>query len=138
MNEIKAIDTQKAEVKKADTRKQLGASGESFAASYLQQEGYKVIERNWVCKAGEADIIAYDQDTLVFIEVKTRRTLTTGFPEEAVTRAKRRRYEIIAAYYLSQEQRPSMRVRFDVISIILTGTNQAFLKHYRDFFASGE
>jgi putative endonuclease len=75
---------------------------------------------------------------LVFVEVKTRRTITTGFPEEAVTRAKRRRYEVIAAYYLSQEQRPSMRVRFDVISIVLTGTNQAFLKHYRDVFASGE
>lgn len=126
------------DTKKTDTRKEVGASGEDFAANYLANEGFRILERNWRCKAGEADIIALDCDTLVFAEVKTRRTITTGFPEEAVTRAKRRRYEVIAAYYLSQEQRPSMRVRFDVISIVLTGTNQAFLKHYRDVFASGE
>ena len=121
-----------------DTRKQTGVDGEDYAARYLTSEGYQLLERNWRCNAGEADIIAYELDTLVFIEVKTRRNFNAGFPEESVTRAKRRRYESIAAYYLSQGTQPSMRVRFDVISIMLTGANQAFLRHFKDVFASGE
>jgi putative endonuclease len=118
--------------------KELGVRGEDFAVKYLEREGYEVIERNWRCKPREADIIANDGCTLVFCEVKTRRSLEKGFPEESVTKAKRRRYETIAAYYLSEHDLPSMRVRFDVISIIVTGERQAFLKHHRDFFACGE
>ncbi|MDR0459080.1 MAG: YraN family protein [Coriobacteriales bacterium] len=122
----------------SDSNRQVGAKGEEFAARYLEREGVEVVERNWSCKAGEADIIARDDDALVFVEVKTRRSMQTGFPEEAVTQAKRRRYEKIAAYYLSQKQTASTRVRFDVISIMLTGEQQAFLKHHRDVFACGE
>ncbi|MCL2632543.1 MAG: YraN family protein [Coriobacteriia bacterium] len=121
-----------------DTRKQVGAEGEEYAVRYLEAEGFKVIERNWRCDIGEADVIAIECETLVFVEVKTRRKLGAGFPEESVNRAKRRKYEVIAAYYLSQEKHPSMRVRFDVISIIFTGDKQAFLRHHRDAFATGE
>ena len=121
-----------------DTRKQTGTKGEDFASRYLEQAGIKIIERNWRCQAGEADIIADESGTLVFVEVKTRRSIAAGFPEESVTKAKRRRYETIAAYYLSLNDSPSTRVRFDVIGVMLTGEEQAFVKHHRDVFAAGE
>jgi len=121
-----------------DTRKLTGEKGEEFAARYLIREGFEVLERNWRCKAGEADIIACENNTLVFVEVKARNTIEAGFPEDSVTKAKRRRYETIAAYYLSQEEPSSMQVRFDVISIMFTGEQKCFLKHHRDVFASGE
>jgi putative endonuclease len=122
----------------SDTLKQIGARGEDFAVRYLQGEGLEVLERNWRCKAGEADIIASDNGTLVFIEVKTRRSIEAGFPEESVTKVRRRRYETIAAYYLSMHEPPSMRIRFDVISIMLTSEYRGFLKHHQDVFGSGE
>jgi len=118
--------------------KQIGDKGEQFAGAYLEQAGITILERNWRCKAGEADIIAMEGPELVFVEVKTRRNFNAGFPEESVTAAKRHKYETIAAYYLSQSEAPSARVRFDVISILITGDNRAFLKHHRDVFACGE
>ncbi|MCL2883001.1 MAG: YraN family protein [Coriobacteriia bacterium] len=123
---------------KGTERRELGNKGEGFACSFLEHAGVKVLERNWHCQAGEADIIALEDDELVFIEVKTRSSLDKGFPEDSVTRKKRQRYELIAAYYLSDYEGPSRRIRFDVIAILVTGENQAFLKHHRDAFAHGE
>ena len=78
----------------------------------------EILERNWTCYAGEADIIARDErNTLCFVEVKTRRGVEKGFPEEAVTAKKRDRYEKIAACYLQRSDYVDIRVRFDVITI---------------------
>jgi len=123
---------------KGTERRELGNKGEGFARSFLEHAGIEVLEHNWHCPAGEADIIALEDDELVFIEVKTRSSLDKGFPEDSVTRKKRQRYELIAAYYLSDYAGPSRRIRFDVIAILVTGENQAFLKHHRDAFAYGE
>jgi len=123
---------------KGPERRLLGQKGEGFACDFLRRSDFRIVERNWRCPAGEADIIALEEDELVFIEVKTRTSLYKGFPEDAVTRKKRQRYELIAAYYLSDYSGPSRRIRFDVIAIILTGENQAFLKHHRDAFAFGD
>ncbi|MCL1879859.1 MAG: YraN family protein [Actinomycetia bacterium] len=117
-----------------DENKLLGRRGEEFACSYLQREGLKILERNWRCDIGEADIIASEDGDLVFVEVKTRRNMDSGFPEESVTRKKRQRYEAIAANYLCSLQGSSTRVRFDVIAVLITGEHQAFLKHHRDAF----
>ena len=81
----------------------LGMRGEQAAARFLEHRGYVVLERNWTCRFGEADIIALDEDeTVCFIEVKTRRSIEAGIPEEAVTPEKQRRYERIALSYLSE------------------------------------
>ena len=64
--------------------KRLGRLGEDVAARYLVSRGYEIIARNWTCQAGEADIIARDDDILVFAEVKTRSSTEKGFPSEAV------------------------------------------------------
>ncbi len=121
-----------------DTRKQLGARGEAVACLYLERQGIEILERNWRCQAGEADIIAREDDEIVFIEVKTRASLSAGLPEDSVTRQKRRKYEGIAIYYLSKADAPSSKVRFDVISITLVNEGRAFLRHHRDAFCSGD
>ena len=114
--------------------KELGKLGEAIAARFLEQRGYEIIERNWTCAFGEADIIARDDDCLVFVEVKTRRGIKAGLPEDAVTREKRRRYEGIALSYLNEYQDSSCNVRFDVIAMALIGGNRAFLRHHANAF----
>jgi putative endonuclease len=119
-------------------RKTLGRQGEDVACMYLANVGTKIIERNWKCQSGEADIIANDGDDLVFIEVKTRASDTYGFPEEAVNHKKRLRYERIATEYLFSHDLPSARVRFDVLALMLSADGKAFLRHHRDAFGVGD
>jgi len=118
--------------------RQLGRDGEEIACRYLEDKGMRIIERNWRCRAGEADVIAYDGDELAFIEVKTRRNVDTGFPEEAVTAEKRRRYEKIALLYLSDHDLPSAQVRFDIVAIIIMGAQRAFVRHHYDAYGYGD
>jgi Holliday junction resolvase-like predicted endonuclease len=66
-----------------DRRKQTGRQGEDTAAVYLLEKGYRIIERNWVCRTGELDIMAQDGDILVFVEVRARRGKRFGPPEES-------------------------------------------------------
>ncbi|MEF9925371.1 MAG: YraN family protein [Raoultibacter sp.] len=119
--------------------KTLGARGEHAAGLFLERRGYEIIERNWVCPGGEADIIARDDDDcLVFIEVKTRSDAEKGFPSEAVTAAKRARYEKIATYYLAQHPLEDVFVRFDVVSIVVVAPERAFIRHHINAFGVGE
>ena len=117
-----------------DERIELGKKGEDAAAKFLERHGYQIIERNWHCPAGEADIIAFDEDMLVFVEVKTRSDIDKGFPEEAITKEKRDRYEKISAYYLRDSDCGEMRFRFDVIGILVLGKNKATLRHHINAF----
>ncbi|MDO5358997.1 MAG: YraN family protein [Slackia faecicanis] len=120
------------------TPHELGVRGEEAACAFLVRRGYDILERNWTCPAGEADIVAKDEDgTMVFVEVKTRSSLEAGFPSEAVTPQKRARYERIAGYFLSQYEGVECRVRFDVISILVLGNSRALIRHYVNAFASG-
>lgn len=100
-------------------RKQLGASGERLAASWLEARGYRIVDRNWRCPYGELDLVAELADELVFVEVKTRRGIAMGTPEEAITPAKRRHLIASTQNYLAahtMEQRPH---RIDVVAIEL-------------------
>ncbi|MGI6032534.1 MAG: YraN family protein [Coriobacteriales bacterium] len=119
------------------TTKELGQRGEEAAVRFLERRGFKILERNWVCHYGEADIIALDveEEALVFIEVKTRRGIQAGLPEEAVTTAKQRRYERIAMSYLVESDwEEEVTIRFDVIGICATDENRALLRHHRGCF----
>lgn len=116
--------------------KELGRRGEKAAARFLEQRGYEIVERNWVCFAGEADIIARDGDTLCFVEVKTRSQLEKGFPSEAVDARKRDKYERIAACYLKDYEICDIRVRFDVISILVLSEDRAFLRFHINAFGA--
>ena len=84
----------------SDGRKTTGSRGEALAADYLRGQGYTIIQTNWRCRRGEIDIIAQDGATLVFVEVRTRRSAALGSPEESVTPAKQRRLAELAQTYL--------------------------------------
>ena len=114
--------------------KELGRRGEDAAARLLQEKGYDILERNYTCMAGEADIVAMDDEYLIFIEVKTRSGIEKGLPEEAVSSAKRARYERIAAYYISEHDCPRSRIRFDVIGILVVQERRAIARHIINAF----
>ena len=100
-------------------RKQdIGKKGESVAVRYLKKQGYKIIEQNYRSKAGEIDIIARERKTLVFVEVKTRRSTSYGDPKWAVTPKKQKAISMAALYYLKMTGQPNANARFAVVSIL--------------------
>ena len=117
------------------SKKELGRKGERAAVRFLKNRGFEILETNWVCFAGEADIIALDGSTLCFVEVKTRTGVQKGFPSEAVNAKKRDRYEKIAACYLQTYHEMELYVRFDVISILVLSDNHAFLRLHTNAFS---
>jgi len=114
--------------------KMLGRKGEEAAARYLTLKDYEIVEMNWTCAAGEADIIAWEEECLVFCEVKTRTNIDKGFPSESVTKKKRQKYEKIAAWYLQDHDWLDVRIRFDVIDILVVGPDRAMIKHIVNAF----
>lgn len=112
----------------------LGKRGEDAAARFLERRGYDIVARNWKCRAGEADIIARDEQALVFVEVKTRMDEDRGLPEEAVDASKRQRYERIAAAFLKQYDEVDIQVRFDVVGILVLTPDRALIRHHIDAF----
>ena len=98
------------------TDKQRGELGERLAAKHLKKQGYKILMKNYRCKAGEIDIIARDGDELVFAEVKTRPSDAYVRGMYAVNRTKQEHILRAAAYYLSAEK-SSLQPRFDVIEV---------------------
>lgn len=134
------LDTDRIADTNEETRacspKELGRRGEEAAAKFLERRGFAIVQRNWSCFAGEVDIIALQDDTLCFVEVKTRSNVQKGFPSEAVDERKRDRYERIAACYLKEHAYEDLRVRFDVIGILVLGRDRAFLRHHVNAFGS--
>ena len=100
-------------------KKDLGKKGEELALRFLKKNGYRLIEKNYVCKLGEMDIIAKEKDTLAFIEVKTRTSATFGPPQLAVNAAKQRQLSKVALYYLKEKKLEDIKARFDVVAILL-------------------
>ena len=102
-----------------DRRRQTGQQGEEIAASYLTERGYKVIARNWRAQVGELDIIVEDGDSLVFVEVRTRRGEQFGLPEESITPAKQARLIELAQTYLQETEAVTCSWRIDVVAVQL-------------------
>lgn len=100
-------------------RLELGEYGEALALKAIRRLGYKKIAQNYRCALGEVDLIAQDGDTLVFIEIKTRRNRPIGYAKEAVTARKRRQLSKVALTYLHANRRQDVRARFDVVAITL-------------------
>ena len=86
---------------------------------------------------GEIDIVAMDNDTIVFVEVKTRANLEKGLPEDSVGPKKRKKYECLAAMYLQDHDFVDMPVRFDVVGILVMSKNRAFMRHHYNAFGVG-
>lgn len=98
----------------------IGINGEDIAIKYIEEQGMKLVERNFYCKSGEIDIIAKDKDELVFIEVKTRTNTKYGVPAEAVNIRKQKHMYHAIEYYLYSNRINNINVRIDVIEILLS------------------
>lgn len=116
-----------------DRRRATARRGEGLAALYLRLKGYRIEVRNWRCSLGEIDIVAWDGDTLVFVEVKTRTSGAAGSPEEAVTAQKRRRLVRLAQALLAQRGGEAPPCRFDVVAVE-TGKPWPRVRHLRNAF----
>ena len=97
-------------------QREVGARQESRAAEYLESLGYHILVRNFRCRFGEIDLIAWDGDILCFVEVKTRTNLQMGLPREYVTPAKQRRIKKTALFYLAAHDL-DCPARFDVAEV---------------------
>ncbi|PLX08172.1 MAG: YraN family protein [Marinilabiliales bacterium] len=95
----------------------LGNKGEELACEYLLSKSYKILDKQWRFKHKEIDIVALDEDVLVFVEVKTRTNNYWGNPEEFVTKTKQK-YLISAADNYIVEKDFDLEARFDIISIV--------------------
>ena len=100
-------------------RKELGDRGEEIATNFLKKQGYRIIERNYQFRMGEVDIVAREAETIVFVEVKARRSADFGLPEEALSYDKRRRLTRLALGYLAYHKIKDKNCRFDVVSILM-------------------
>jgi putative endonuclease len=117
-----------------ENHRKIGNRYEKYAEQYLEEQGYKILERNFRSRSAEIDLIAADQDeTIVFIEVKYRKNDMHGLPEEAVTWQKRQRICRAALYYITRHQIATDHLfRFDVIAC-----DRAGLRHYKNAFSYG-
>ena len=113
--------------------RKVGNHYEQMAAQYLSDKGYRIVAVNYRIRQAEIDIIAYDNNCLVFVEVKYRKNTLNGHPFEAVTPAKIRKICRAALSYLQIHHLliDETKMRFDVVGII--GTEIQHLKHAFDY-----
>lgn len=116
------------------SNQELGARGEAFAALYLVENGFEIVDRNWRSRAGELDIVAREGNTLAFVEVKTRSGVGFGTPAEAVTATKQLRIRKLAMEWLAVRGGHWVPVRFDVVAILLTRDGDPVITHIREAF----
>ncbi|MDX1655639.1 MAG: YraN family protein [Candidatus Competibacteraceae bacterium] len=113
-------------------KSQQGRTGEDLAVRYLQDQGLKMVTRNYRCRCGEVDLIMRDGPALVFVEVRLRRSSRYGTPAETVTARKQTRLIRTAQFYL-QTTRSQDPCRFDVVAI---GGNSGDIQWIQDAFAA--
>jgi putative endonuclease len=104
-------------------RQLFGKESEALAVRYLKKNGYKILEQNYRNKIGEIDIIAKEKGSLVFVEVKARKTHVFGNPKWAVTPKKQRKISMVALYYLKATKQIHVKARFDVVALSLAKDN---------------
>jgi len=113
-------------------RRGLGRYGEELAARHLAARGYEILARNWRCEAGELDLVARDGDCLAFVEVRTRRGVALGSPEESVTPAKQARLIALAEAYIQAYGWPG-NWRIDVVAVEMDRHGRVLrLEHYEN------
>ncbi len=113
----------------------LGDRGERAAVRYLKRQGYQILARQYRTDLGEIDIIALDRQTVVFVEVKTRKSAAKGQPYEAVTDQKQKQITRLAVAFLKKHQLLQHSARFDVISIVwLAEQKQPEIEHFENAF----
>ncbi len=110
----------------------LGSEGERAARSYLQSQGYNILECNYRCRYGEIDIVATDGEDMVFVEVRTKRSKSFGTPEESLSKAKQRRLILTSESYLQACEALPDHWRIDLVSVRFSpGTETPRIDHMK-------
>lgn len=123
-----------ADKKPAANQKQiLGKEGERIAEIYLREKGYRLVERNYRCPAGELDLIALDRRVVVFVEVKTRTDDRFGGPLDSVHWRKQQKMIKTAQFFLSQQRLHQREARFDVVGVTFVG-KKPIVEHIQNAF----
>jgi putative endonuclease len=110
-----------------------GKEGERVAEQYLRKKGYRLVERNYRCSAGEVDLIVLDRRVIVFVEVKTRTDHRFGTPLEAVAFRKQRKMIQAAQFFLTAKRLHEREARFDVVGISWPG-GEPLVEHIENAF----
>ncbi|WP_422485153.1 YraN family protein [Gudongella sp. DL1XJH-153] len=110
-----------------------GKFGEQIALNYLTEKGYSVLETNYRNKIGEVDIIAYDNDILAFIEVKTRMGNDYGYAYESVNSRKQKKIANTSLMYIQKNKLYDVQVRFDVIEVY--PMEKTSINHFENAFS---
>lgn len=100
-------------------RRELGSRGEELAAAFFIARGYKILDRNWRCELGELDLVVGKGEEIRIIEVKTRKSLGGGLPEESITESKLETLADLADRYREEHGRWDQAVHLDVLAIML-------------------
>lgn len=111
---------------------QTGIDGEKLCSIYLIEKGYEILEKNWRFQQAEIDTIAKKEDMLVIVEVKTRKSNYFGEPEEFVNKQKQKLLIKAANAYI-EKNNLDLEVRFDIVSVLVTGNNHR-IHHIEDAF----
>ena len=120
------------------TSQTLGLLGEELANHYLAGRGYKILLKNYESPLGEIDLIAKEKGALVFIEVKTRSSLSMGSPLESITFHKRAQIVKCAKYYMKRYGIKDLPCRFDVVSILIPQGGEPQIELIENAFCEGE
>ena len=103
------------------SRQTTGRRGEAIARRHLEAQGYEVLETNYRLRGGEIDIVARHEGSLAFVEVRSRRALGFGSPEESITASKRRKLAQTAHEYIQERGLTTSDWRIDVVLVELGG-----------------
>jgi putative endonuclease len=119
----------------SDSRQKFGKQSEAAALGYLEKNGYRILEQNYRTQRGEIDIIAQDGDTLVFAEVKSRKSKRFGTPKSAVSPEKQKKLSMAAVQWLKDRNCQNRKARFDVITLFFPSKeNQPHIELIRNAF----
>lgn len=117
-------------------QQEVGILGEQYAVELLEKKGYRIVERNWRWKRTEIDIIAWDKEVLVCVEVKTRSHTDFGNPIEAITRAKMQLISQAAGAYMRMINH-DWEIRFDSIAVQVFRDGTYAIEHFEDIYFPG-
>ena len=110
--------------------KETGRIGERIAEEFLVKKGFEPVSRNFSTRFGEIDLIMRDKETVVFVEVKTKKGYSWGSPEEMFTRGKYERVKRMANVYLKGRE---VACRIDMVAVVLNAENEAVsVQHYEN------
>ena len=117
-----------------DFRRQLGLAGERLAERYLRRRGLKVVARRYSTPVGEIDLVMRAGATVVFVEVKTRRSRALAEPHESVRLPKQRKLARCAEWFLRQKGWLGRPCRFDVVAVVVPEGGEAEIEHFPEAF----